>query len=503
MAEADRNDAPPADKLASELDGHTASSERSQGGPAGEEGARQNHQPDAAVRSDQPDCQKNEREEIDGVVPAHPDHQMPTGSSARLVDEACAASAVGDDGRIETLAGAAATAGSNSEALPPNDGVLEPPERAAALLCEAPAAERGSDPPRNSETAAPSPGTSPREPPCPTAKGHRRSSIRPAPDWRPQSVSKPSSPMVVVFSGESAPPRPPWCDDEAPSRPSGMGISSPNHPEPFPFADDLPYDENVAPPQPEARKTIPPRGLGAGRQAKLSSSLLPRPPLLPRGLAESEIDSKQGRTSHAPAQACQSEPRVRPRSAIARPTLLILGAVGLIGLLAYAVLSGRFGRSSADSGEVAEHSAQPRMQTHPAPSPQLLQAPSAAVSNGSSEVAVASQEAHEVALGSVDAQATDQSRHVVLEVTPLDAKVVYKGVGQPGPPFEFEIPEGKQLAVEVARRGFITRRVVIDGSAPNMNVGLVRKSSGRTKPSVSQSAAPNRPTRAPATRRGQ
>lgn len=59
-----------------------------------------------------------------------------------------------------------------------------------------------------------------------------------------------------------------------------------------------------------------------------------------------------------------------------------------------------------------------------------------------------------------------------MNVVPHDAKVVLRGVAQPGPPYVFELRPGQHFAVEVAREGYVTRRAVIDGSAPELTVSL-------------------------------
>jgi hypothetical protein len=62
---------------------------------------------------------------------------------------------------------------------------------------------------------------------------------------------------------------------------------------------------------------------------------------------------------------------------------------------------------------------------------------------------------------------------VELSVYPVDAAVGHLGIMQRGgPPYRFEIPEGKKIAVEVARPGYGTRKVTIDGSTPKLSIGL-------------------------------
>ena len=64
---------------------------------------------------------------------------------------------------------------------------------------------------------------------------------------------------------------------------------------------------------------------------------------------------------------------------------------------------------------------------------------------------------------------------VELSVNPPDAAVGYRGITQKGgPTYRFEIPEGKKIAVEVARAGYGTRKVTIDGSTQKLSIGLRR-----------------------------
>lgn len=63
---------------------------------------------------------------------------------------------------------------------------------------------------------------------------------------------------------------------------------------------------------------------------------------------------------------------------------------------------------------------------------------------------------------------------VRLIVHPPDAKVGRRGYTQKGPPYEFEVPKGKRIALEVVKKGYVTRKVVLDGSAPRVTVGLTK-----------------------------
>ena len=72
-----------------------------------------------------------------------------------------------------------------------------------------------------------------------------------------------------------------------------------------------------------------------------------------------------------------------------------------------------------------------------------------------------------------EASARPETTRVKLDIIPIDAKVYYLGRQQPGPPFEFDVAKGQRIAVEVARFGFVTRKVVIDDKKPVITCGMV------------------------------
>jgi hypothetical protein len=74
---------------------------------------------------------------------------------------------------------------------------------------------------------------------------------------------------------------------------------------------------------------------------------------------------------------------------------------------------------------------------------------------------------------SPEASARPETTRVTLDIKPIDAKVYYLGRQQPGPPFEFDVAKGQRIAVEVARFGFVTRKVVIDDKKPVITCGMV------------------------------
>ena len=82
---------------------------------------------------------------------------------------------------------------------------------------------------------------------------------------------------------------------------------------------------------------------------------------------------------------------------------------------------------------------------------------------------------------------------VTLEVMPADSKVFTHGSLRKGPPFTFEIKPGARVIVEVVHPGYVARRVVLDGSKPQLAVGLLRKrttSSFRARSEPAPASAP-------------
>jgi hypothetical protein len=67
------------------------------------------------------------------------------------------------------------------------------------------------------------------------------------------------------------------------------------------------------------------------------------------------------------------------------------------------------------------------------------------------------------------------STKVTLDLTPIDARVLYRGREVPGPPYEFDIAKGQHMAVEVLRFGFVTAKVVIDDKKPVVHFGMLRE----------------------------
>jgi hypothetical protein len=71
--------------------------------------------------------------------------------------------------------------------------------------------------------------------------------------------------------------------------------------------------------------------------------------------------------------------------------------------------------------------------------------------------------------------ATAEVTRVTLEVFPPNAKVTYAGGGFTGPVGEIDIPRGRRVALQIAHKGYATRRLVLDGSKPKVAIGLVKQ----------------------------
>lgn len=305
----------------------------------------------------------------------------------------------------------------------------------------------------------------------------RRSSIRPVPNWRPQPRSHSSSPMVVVFSGNSERPVSSLSPDDSPSR-TRLEAAAAERREPFPLADDYGKAELD---QDGGLRTDGDARSEEDRRAEESASpkpvdRLPSPPRAHRGRPQQGQEAR----SRAPETLIPVDDtdrgRAKPTPKSSRSTRLGF-AVGSVLLLGGILISGRAFRGEGSVPEataVAESASPPPTSTPARPTDRTATPPPVLTAPTSDPTARA--EPAESAPTPSPPEAVPASaakiRHVTLEVAPTDARVVRGGKRHPGPPFEFEIPAGKHVAVEVVRRGFITRRVVLDGSKSTVSVGL-------------------------------
>jgi hypothetical protein len=72
-----------------------------------------------------------------------------------------------------------------------------------------------------------------------------------------------------------------------------------------------------------------------------------------------------------------------------------------------------------------------------------------------------------------DAKAAPGTRVVTVHLSPPDARLYYKGKSVGKPPVRIELgPDEKKRSFEAGGPGYVTRRVVIDGSQPELWIGL-------------------------------
>lgn len=74
---------------------------------------------------------------------------------------------------------------------------------------------------------------------------------------------------------------------------------------------------------------------------------------------------------------------------------------------------------------------------------------------------------------------------VMLQVFPADAWVVHRGASRQGPQVEFEVARGEKVVLEIARTGYVPRRVVLNGSESKVVVGLVKEDASFSRPAAS------------------
>jgi len=276
----------------------------------------------------------------------------------------------------------------------------------------------------------------------------RRSSIRPAPaDWQPPSQRRTPSPMVVVYSGDSDRPPPLWDSGEPSSRRTQLDFDLPAASEPFP----------------PAESAVPPR------------VSMPSP-------AAAEAAPSMARTPEAPSGVSTRSPA--PMRRVWLWPALALGA--LVTMLSVLAVSG-LERTAPDT-----NARRSRARVAPDPIPVPVEEPSIAAARAETSARLAPASTSDSST-SAPVPSSKAPVTVKLDVFPPDARVLRRGVSLPGPPYAVQIPPGKRVAVEVTRAGFIPRRVVLDGTEPDVSIGLYRQGAKRRDPV----RAPG-PARAPA-----
>jgi hypothetical protein len=287
----------------------------------------------------------------------------------------------------------------------------------------------------------------------------RRSSLRPAPPSFRPSARDPAllRPVMVIHAGDAEPSAPRWDIAEAPpSRPSQAPLDSTNRVEPFALAEDLAA--------PVAEATLP--------------LVIPPPGAVPRYTLDVGDERRRSIGYVAGAAPALAEPaKAAPfnlQQLSHRQIASVIAAFALVGVVVAMMLGRNRPTENRAAAEVAPTVARVDQAPRDAPPPTADDLsrptePRPRVAQNSVEPNASSQPR-----AAVTAAAPPKTTRVTLEVLPSDARVIYRGTAHPGPPFEFDVPKDKRLAVEVARSGFVTRKVIIDGKRPLLSIGLLR-----------------------------
>jgi hypothetical protein len=357
--------------------------------------------------------------------------------------------------------------------------------------------------------------SSPSLPPSDAKPVSRRSSLRPAPASFKPSTRDPSQllrPAMVVHAGDVDADVPLWdVSEPASSQPSQAAWDAPR-PEPFALANDLSPNglpAMVAPPA-DANAPVADAPVASGAQKEptaataatvtVSDNYAPsvkskRPQRAGRNtLSHFGAPNRQSKPHVAQANAPSGEPPLPSESPSSPPGKRLsnthFAAIAAAVLLAGVIVAMMVGRTNlsatselnaltARSDQVLPAEALPSL----ASTPLVASAAVAASTDPAENAAVATQDTQSKAVApspsstaapasSSDAATADSTR-VTLEVVPADARVVHQGRLQP-PPYEFDVPKGKKIALELARFGFVTQKVVLDGKKPVVKIGLRR-----------------------------
>jgi hypothetical protein len=267
-----------------------------------------------------------------------------------------------------------------------------------------------------------------------------------------------------VIDQKKTPPEP-WKAAQAPR------ADSPPPAEPLPKT---PKDEPSEPPPP------PPPEEHVSRPKSLSQTTRKE---TPEALAAAKARARGSRRSFS------SEPPEGEKSsrlgAILLVALLGAGAIWFLVSKQRSMSEPEIETVPAPTPQAEPAQAEKAPEPAPAPEPVASAAPSAATP--SSEPAVASAEkppqpapekpaaSAEPAPPAVDtgAQSAEGARVVIVKLSPPDAQLFYKGKSVGKSPVRVELAPGeKKRSFEVGRPGWVTRKLTVDGSEPEIFIGL-------------------------------
>jgi len=135
--------------------------------------------------------------------------------------------------------------------------------------------------------------------------------------------------------------------------------------------------------------------------------------------------------------------------------------------------------------EQAKVEAPPLPPVEPAPTvqpPEPAPPPPAAAPTPSSEPVAPAGSAAATSALSAEPPPTGETRRGVLTSKPGDAKFYRKGKAVSGSPMTVDLAPGEKRAFEVGRPGYVTRKVVVDGTKPEILVGLRPESAADPTP---------------------
>jgi len=261
---------------------------------------------------------------------------------------------------------------------------------------------------------------------------------------------------MVIHAGDAEPSDAAWdIPEPPPSHPSQIALDSVTRIEPFALAEDLaPLSESDA----VASLVIPP------------PAAVPRETLAPaREKPSKSLPIAIGTSLTQPVPAGANASKRRRIAAIAL-------CIGLVGVVAATIVGRRNGSVSSGAASDTTNLAPTVSAVAPATPHKLTDVPAV---NPAPTEAVASSA---LSAPPTSAAALPGTTRVTLDVKPTDAKVILHGVAVIGPPYVFDVPDDKHIAVEVARTGFVTRKVVLDDKKPNVSIGLLYAPQSRGKP---------------------
>jgi hypothetical protein len=311
--------------------------------------------------------------------------------------------------------------------------------------------------------------------------------------------------MVIVRSGDGA-LAPEWSAEASrlPSEPPRALIASePPSSEPFPLARDL---EPTAEVSSDRASTT---GWDDPELDKAASFESPAPPDALRQEPERDRTSADRISSKSPAESggrrfeAGAEPARDPSKASSdqagspspvfsgaskRWTFVVAAGLALAGYLAFRGSSSEPVAherapevAKAKPAEEQVEPAKTAASEAPQPQPTALPAPAGSAPAGPPK-SPSSAEAAGVAAKPASARAAKpvppNATRVRLEVYPPDAKVGRKGITQK-PPYEFDVTKGKRVELEVLKKGYVTRKVTLDGTSSRVVVGLARSRPAR------------------------